>query len=68
MSRGEAKQLISMEKYQETMKDIYTTSVGVSTIDESPMVYKPIQDIIMNIQDSIEVLEIIKPIYNYKAH
>ena len=68
MSRSEAKQLVSIEDYKETMKHIYSTSVMESTLDESPFAYKPIEEIIENIQDSIEILQIIKPIYNYKAH
>ena len=68
MSRKEAKINISMEEYKKTMQNIYTTSVSTSTIDESPMVYKPIDQIIEHIQDSIEIVKIIKPIYNFKAH
>lgn len=49
------------------MKGIYTTSVGQSTIDEAPMVYKPIDEIIQNIADTVEILKIVKPIYNFKA-
>ena len=50
------------------MKDIYTTSVGETTIDEAPMAYKPIEEIVENIKDTIQIVKIIKPIYNYKAH
>ena len=46
---------------------IYTTSVGQSTIDESPMVYKPMEEIVKNIADTVEILSIIKPVYNFKA-
>ena len=49
------------------MKGIYTTSVGQSTIDESPMVYKPMEEIVKNIVDTVEILSIIKPVYNFKA-
>lgn len=49
------------------MKGIYTTSVGQSTIDEAPMVYKPMDEIIQNIADTVEILKIVKPIYNFKA-
>lgn len=68
MSRSEAKENISIEEYQECMKGIYTTSVCPSTLDESPMAYKPMQEIIDNIQDTVEVIDIIKPVYNYKNH
>lgn len=68
MSRSIAKEKISMDEFKESMKSIYSTSITRSTIDESPMAYKPINEIIENIQDSIEVVKIIKPIYNFKAH
>ena len=67
MSRGEAKQLISMEEFAESMQGIFSTSVGQSTIDESPMAYKPMQSIIDNIGDTVEIEEIVKPVYNFKA-
>lgn len=67
MSRSEAKERVSMSEYKESMKGIYTTSVNKSTIDESPMAYKPMQEIIDNIQDAVEIIDIIKPIYNFKA-
>ena len=50
------------------MKGIYSSSVCESTIDESPMAYKPIEEIIENTKDTIEVIDIIKPIYNFKSH
>ena len=67
MSRSVAKENISMEDYVDSMQGIYTTSVSQSTIDESPMAYKPMQEIIDNIKDTVDVQEIIKPIYNFKA-
>ena len=67
MSRRVAKELVNLEEFEKTMKGIYTTSVGLSTLDEAPMVYKPIQDILDNIGDTVEVIDIIKPIYNFKA-
>lgn len=67
MSRNEAKEKLSLEKYKESMDGIYTTSVCSETIDEAPMVYKPIQEIIDNVKDTIDIVEIIKPIYNFKA-
>lgn len=68
MSRSKAKKFINMEDYKETMKDIYTTSVNESTLDEAPMAYKPMDEIIENIQDTVQILTIIKPIYNFKAN
>ena len=49
------------------MNGIFTTSVNTSTIDESPMAYKPMDEIIENIKDTVEIIQIIKPIYNFKA-
>ena len=67
MSRSIAKESLKMEDFKESMKGIYTTSVCVGTIDESPMAYKPIEDILENIDDCVEVINIIKPIYNIKS-
>ena len=50
------------------MNGIYSTSVTESTIDEAPMVYKPMTEIIENIRDTVDVIDVIKPIYNFKAH
>lgn len=66
MSRSKAKEMVSLEEFQHSMDGIYTTSVSVSTLDESPMVYKPIDEIISNIKDTVDILKIIKPIYNFK--
>lgn len=49
------------------MKGIYTTSVSTGTIDESPFAYKPAEEIIENIKDTVEIIDVIKPIYNFKA-
>lgn len=68
LSRSEAKETISLENFKNSMTGIYTSSVAESTIDESPMAYKTIEDILENIIDSIEIKKIIKPIYNFKAH
>lgn len=69
MSRSEAKQNITLSEFKKTMKEagIYSTSVNKSTIDESPMAYKPMQEIIDNIQDTVDIVNIIRPIYNFKA-
>lgn len=67
MSRSKAKETVSLEEFEQSMKGIYTTSVNRSTIDESPMAYKPIEEIVANIQDTVEIVKIIKPIYNFKA-
>ena len=67
MSRNKARESISMESFRESMEGIYTTSVCESTIDESPMAYKPMNEIIENIKDTVDISEIIKPVYNFKA-
>jgi RNA-splicing ligase RtcB len=67
MSRGEAKRSINLEDYKESMEGIYTTCVNQGTLDESPMAYKPMQEIIDNIGDTVEIVDIVKPIYNFKA-
>lgn len=67
MSRSQAKQTFTVSEYKKQMKGIYTTSVNSGTLDECPMVYKNMNDIIDNIGDTAEVNEIIKPVYNFKA-
>lgn len=67
MSRSKAKETISMKEYEERMKNVWSTSVCENTIDESPMTYKPINEIIENIKDTVNIIDIIKPLYNFKA-
>ncbi|MBQ5333631.1 MAG: RtcB family protein [Oscillospiraceae bacterium] len=67
MSRGEAKQSFTVSEFKKQMSGIYTTSVGKGTLDECPMAYKGMNDILDNIGDTADVFEIIKPIYNFKA-
>lgn len=67
MSRAKARETLDMEAYKEAMADIYTTSVNEATIDEAPMAYKSLADIIDVIQESVDVIEILRPIYNFKA-
>jgi RNA-splicing ligase RtcB len=67
MSRTAAKNNLSMDEYKEAMKGIYTTSVNEATIDEAPMAYKSLEDIIDVISESVDVIEVMKPIYNFKA-
>ena len=67
MSRTAARQTLSMDAYASAMEGIYTTSVNPSTIDEAPMAYKSIDDIIGVIQDSVDVIDVMKPVYNFKA-
>lgn len=67
MSRMKAKKTFELEKFKKAMEGIETTSVVEETIDEAPFVYKSMQEIIENIQDTVEIKKIIKPIYNFKA-
>ena len=67
MSRSKARETIDIKDFKDSMKDIYTTSVNEQTIDESPFAYKPMDEIIKNIGDTVEIEKIIKPIYNFKA-
>ena len=67
MSRSKAKESIEMNAYKAAMEGIYTTSVSEQTLDEAPMAYKSVDDIIDVIGESVDILEIIKPIYNFKA-
>lgn len=67
LSRSKAKATLNIEDFKETMKDVYTTTVNENTIDESPFAYKPLEEIIENTKDAIELREIIRPIYNFKA-
>ena len=67
MSRKEAKNILTLEEYQETMKGIYTTSISRKTLDEAPMAYKSLEDIIDSINDSVNIVEVLKPVYNYKV-
>ena len=66
-SRRDAKKLFSLDEYKKSMDGIYTTSISNFTIDEAPMAYKKPQEIIDNIKDTVEVIDIIKPVYNFKA-
>ena len=67
MSRRTAKEQLSLEEYREMMKGVYTTSVNESTLDEAPMAYKSLEDIIDVIRDSVDIIDVMKPIYNFKA-
>lgn len=67
MSRTKAKQELALEDYKKAMEGVYTTSVNEMTLDEAPMAYKSLDDIIDVIRESVDVIEVMKPIYNYKA-
>ena len=67
MSRRAARDKLDMAEYREAMKGIYTTSVNAATLDEAPMAYKSLEDIIDVIRESVDVIEVLKPVYNFKA-
>lgn len=67
MSRSQAFQQINMEDYRQSMEGIYSESLSEQTKDESPMVYKPKEEILRNIEETVTVVNIIKPVYNFKA-
>ena len=67
MSRTEAKRTLSLDAFQSTMQGIYSSTVNQSTIDEAPMAYKPIEEILENIKDTVTVEKRIKPVYNIKS-
>ena len=67
LSRTKAKEVLNMEDYQKAMEGIYTTSVNEATLDEAPMAYKALADIIDVIEDSVDVIEVLRPVYNFKA-
>ena len=67
MSRADAKQSFTVSEFKKQMAEVYTTSVSKATLDECPMAYKGMQDILDNIGPTAEVVKIIRPIYNFKA-
>lgn len=67
LSRSQAKEKLDMETYKKEMEGIYTTCISEETLDEAPGAYKPIEDIITCIGDSVEIKGVIKPIFNYKS-
>ena len=66
-SRQKVQEFFTVEEYRHEMEGIYTTSVGASTLDESPMAYKPMEEIMSLISPTVDVVKVIKPIYNFKA-
>ncbi len=67
MSRAQARHELKLEDFQNEMSGIYSTSVGLDTIDEAPMAYKRMDSIIQNIGPTADIIKIIKPVYNFKA-
>ena len=67
MKRSEAKECISLEEYRESMRGVFSTSVNESTIDESPMAYRSIDDILDVVEPTVEIIDMATPVYNFKA-
>jgi RNA-splicing ligase RtcB len=67
MSRTQAKKEISLQEFKKSMRDVYSSSVKKSTIDEAPFAYKSAEEIMLAVKDSIELIEILKPLYNFKS-
>ncbi|NLL17794.1 MAG: RtcB family protein [Clostridia bacterium] len=68
MSRRKAKEILSLEEFRQSMKGIYTTTVNKSTLDECALAYKDMDEIINNIRDTVQILDHIKPVYNFKSN
>lgn len=68
MSRTEAKKELTMDAFEKSMEGIYSTSVSKATLDESPDAYKPMEEIMENMKETVEVIHRVKPIYNFKAN
>jgi len=67
MSRRQAKESITLTQYKESMQGIYSSTVDKSTLDEAPFAYKPMEEIVANIGDTVDIVATIKPLYNFKA-
>jgi len=67
MSRADSRQSFTLSQYKKEMKGVYSTSVSRETLDESPMAYKPVDEIIAQIGDTVTITERIQPVYNFKA-
>lgn len=66
-SRQKAKELFSLNEFEDQMQGIYSTSINQHTLDECPMAYKSMDDIVNNIGETATIIQVIKPIYNFKA-
>ena len=67
MSRNDAHERLSLEEFERQMEGVYSTCVGESTLDEAPMAYKSIDDIIGHLDETVEIIDILKPVFNFKA-
>ena len=66
LSRAQAKKQVDMADFVSSMDGIYSSTVNENTLDESPMAYKSMEEILKNIGDTVSIVDIIKPIYNFK--
>ena len=67
MSRSEAKQSFTVSEFKKQMKGVYSTSIGKGTLDECPMAYKDMESIMEDIKETVEIQDIIRPLYNFKS-
>ena len=67
MSRTAARERLSVDEYRASMEGIYTTSVGMSTLDEAPSAYKSADDILGPIAEAVDIVEVMRPVFNFKA-
>jgi RNA-splicing ligase RtcB len=68
MSRSKAKELIDMDDFTESMEGVFSTSVCNSTLDEAPQAYKSMEEIKEAVVDTVDVIDVLKPLYNFKSH
>ena len=68
LSRKQAKEMLDINEYKESMEGIYTTSISLDTLDEAPQAYKSVKDILDIVKETVDVIEVLKPVYNYKEH
>jgi len=67
MSRTEARSKISLSEFEEAMEGIYSSTVGKKTLDEAPFAYKPMEEIISHIGDTVDIITTLRPLYNFKS-
>lgn len=68
LSRKQARATLSMQEFRKEMENVYTTCINKSTLDEAPMAYKPMEEILDAIHDTVDIVDVIKPIYNFKSN
>ena len=68
LSRKQAKEMLDIKEYKKSMEGIYTTSISLDTLDEAPQAYKSMEDILDVVKETVDVIEVLKPVYNYKEH